>query len=85
MKQSRARHELDPLDGYAEKLNDALYGPKFCKHCNQVQPVRTFKLQGSDYSEVKGTTLTVGFEGAQACDVCLRPIESPVKTAKGEK
>lgn len=54
---------------------DKLYGPKFCPNCNKTQPVKVYKLQGSDFTKFEGYTLTVGFTGARVCSVCLKAIE----------
>lgn len=67
------------IDKAAVALQLGLYGPRFCKHCNAVQPVMTYKLEGSDFSEANGTKITMGFTGAHVCSVCYRTIEPEAK------
>lgn len=58
-----------------EEFMQKLYGPKWCSHCNQVQPVQTYKLEGSDYMKSEGTVVTMGFTGSYVCTACHRTIE----------
>jgi hypothetical protein len=72
----------DELDGWVSGLvNEVvtdLYGPRYCAHCKQVQPVQTYKLEGSDYSDCDGMVYKAGFTGAHVCTVCLKLITSTV-------
>jgi hypothetical protein len=52
-----------------------LYGPKYCEHCQKVQPVITHVLEGSDYVKTSVVELKAGFTGSQTCSICYRIIE----------
>ena len=56
------------------ELHQKLYGDRWCEHCKQIQPVRTFELAGSREFSTEGTTVTMKFIGAQVCAVCWRSI-----------
>jgi len=56
------------------EVNEKLYGPRYCANCDKVQPVETFKLNGSDTTRMEGTKLIVGFTGAYVCTVCHKAI-----------
>lgn len=58
----------------ASKVNTGLYGPRFCTNCKAVQPVITYKLEGSDYLRFEGLKCIAGFTGSHVCSVCYRPI-----------
>jgi hypothetical protein len=64
----------DLIDKAVSEVTQALYGPRFCPHCQKVQPVQTFKLEGSDTIETNGTKVTIGFTGSHVCTVCHRSI-----------
>lgn len=71
----RERRVMSEFFGQATKeIYDKLYGPKFCAHCNKVQPIIVHKLGGSDYVRKEDMKITVGFTGSQTCSVCYRPI-----------
>jgi hypothetical protein len=61
------------------ELNYGLYGPRFCDHCQKVQPVQTYKLAGSDFMHAENSPgsykVVVGFTGSHVCTVCYRTIE----------
>jgi len=65
----------DEISNIMARVNEDLYGPRYCAHCQKVQPVRTYKLEGSDFTKGDSVKFTVGFTGARVCDVCLRTIE----------
>lgn len=53
----------------------AIYGPKFCKHCEKVQPIRVYELAGTRKSSFDGSCLTLSFDGSRECAVCHTRIE----------
>ena len=55
-----------------KQVNESLYGPKWCVHCNTLQPMIIYKLQGSDFTRMEDTTLTIGFTGAYLCAICRK-------------
>lgn len=60
-----------------QELVDSIYAPKFCKHCNKVQPVYTWILQGSEKLTFVGTVGRITYTGSHACTVCFKEIEEP--------
>lgn len=61
------------LEKVAE-LNHKLYGPRYCKNCNQVQPVTVYKLQGSDERTFADGVYTESFTGGVVCNVCWHVV-----------
>jgi hypothetical protein len=68
------------IDEKVAELQQKLYGPRYCEHCKQVQPVMTYKLQGTDYFESEGFKVKAGFTGAHVCQVCRHTIEESRST-----
>lgn len=68
----------DPVNIFDHKikeLHDKIYGPKFCKKCDEVQPTTTGILAGSEEYKLVGNTFTLSFTGAYACNVCGHSID----------
>jgi hypothetical protein len=63
------------LERAVDELNQAMYGPKFCSQCKQVQPVQTYQLEKSFSIRTEDTKLIASFIGTYVCSVCLHPIE----------
>lgn len=66
----------DLANNFIKELTDGLYGPKHCKHCNKIQPIIVYKLDGSDYTKSEGMVVTVGYTGSQVCSICYKTIET---------
>ena len=72
------------IDEKVRELNQNLYGPKYCDHCQRIQPVQTFKLEGSDTMRSEGMTVTAGFTGSQVCTVCHHTVRTGSVDAGGK-
>lgn len=72
------------IDAAAKELQDKIYGPKFCKHCNKVRPIIVYERKNTRKSVIAGTTLIVSFLGAKVCSVCMKTINESVKLAEGK-
>lgn len=75
------------MEGLSQSISDmilGLYGPKFCAHCQKIQPVNTFVLAKSEWteSETDGEKriMRSGFIGSYQCRVCMRTIEPQAQT-----
>lgn len=71
------------IDKASVALQLGLYGPRYCAKCDAVQPVKTYKLQGSDWTSSEGTKMAAGFIGAHVCTVCMSQIAGK-EPARGE-
>lgn len=69
----------DFASGAVRQMIEGLYGPKFCDKCQKIQPVQTYKLQGSDFDKMEGMVYTQGFTGAHVCTVCHSVIQTGVE------
>jgi len=58
-----------------DELNTGLYGPRFCRNCNKIVEVKTYKLAGTDYVKCEGYKVTAGFVGSHVCTECRSPID----------
>jgi len=67
-----------------KKLNEGLYGPRYCQKCDKVQPVHTYEKMGTHFTKMEGTTLTEGFVGAHVCTVCHTTIGSEDSDKKSQ-
>lgn len=67
--------ERDCISEKIAELDMKLYGPRYCQSCDKVQPVETFVLQGSEKSEMKGTTYVRSFTGSHVCRACHHTIK----------
>lgn len=68
------RNEIERV---LQQANERLYGPRFCKNCGRIQPVQTFKLEGSDFFKVDPENrmkMNIGFTGTHVCVVCHSTI-----------
>lgn len=66
---------MDEVDNLISKSYQELYGPRFCNHCKSIQPIRTYKLEKSDFTKTEGFVVTIGFTGSRICDTCLHSVE----------
>ena len=74
----------DLIQEKIKEINQKLYGPRHCNHCDKVQPVHTYVLAGSQKNTVEGQTLNVSFTGSYACAVCMNVVGTKPKCVEHE-
>lgn len=57
-----------------DELNEQIYGPKFCPHCEKIQPIQVFELEGSRKTWSEGMKFYVSFQGDKVCTVCHKSV-----------
>lgn len=62
------------------QINEDLYGPKYCKHCDKIQKMIVYQKDGTFKFETErkadGSVVgTASFLGSRICSICLKEHE----------